>query len=383
MGFFGAFIGKVTAAIEVREGQLLTPQEICTMLRGELEEDQYALITSHPLFVRYGEMAIPYIGAKVASQQSLYPHFRTETIQQWIGQLIAILQQVLQQTAGGCFNFKDVVIDIEYPAKTDTGKVIHFGVECDLCGQYPIIGDRYKCSICPDWDCCTACEPQHDHPLIKFKKASKDHRNASFNGLTEIVRQLGDSKVAKKVVNKDNEEKEAPIGDIDLYDERVPDCICGAKMVCVVGNKAYGDCSVVFCDGCNKKVWKGMVLHYPNGKDKVHHSNGFDLCNKCGVEKYEEDLAQQQLKDAAEKEKEESIVVVEPVPLPIQVPVPVVVVDPVEEPQEPVEVFLYQDKLVQIKTIMAMHSAERDEEVKTLLVQHKGDISRVVPLLLD
>lgn len=379
--FFGAFIGKVTAAMEVREGQLLKPQEICTMLRGELEEDQYALITSHPLFVQYGEMAIPYIGAKVTSQQSLYPHFRTETIQQWIGQLIAILQQVLQQTAGGCFNFKDVVIDIEYPAKTDTGKVIHFGVECDLCGQYPIIGDRYKCSICPDWDCCTACEPQHDHPLIKFKKASKDHRNASFNGLTEIVRQLGDSKVVPKVVNKDNEEKEAPIGDIDLYDERVPDCICGAKMVCVVGNKAYGDCSVVFCDGCNKKVWKGMVLHCPNGKDKVHHSNGFDLCNKCGVEKYEEDLAQQQLKDAAEKEKEESIVVVEPVQLPM--PVPVVVVDPVEEPQEPVEVFLYQDKLVQIKTIMAMHSAERDEEVKTLLVQHKGDISRVVPLLLD
>merc|ERR1712233_268184 len=150
---------------------------------------------------------------------------------------------------------------------------------------------------------------------------------------------------------------------IDLYDERVPDCICGAKMVCVVGNKAYGDCSVVFCDGCNKKVWNGVVLHCPNGKDKVHHANGFDLCNKCGAEKYEEDLAQQQLKDAAEKE--ESVVVVE---------------QPVQ-PQEPV--FLYQDKLVQIKTIMAMHSADRDEEVKTLLVQHKGDISRVVPLLLD
>merc|ERR1712062_84052 len=106
-----------------------------------------------------------------------------------------------------------------------------------------------------------------------------------------------------------------------------------------------------------------------------------DLCNKCGAEKYEEDLAQQQLKDAAEKE--ESVVVVEqPVQPqePVQVPV-MPVVDPVEEPQEPV--FLYQDKLVQIKTIMAVHSADRDEEVKTLLVQHKGDISRVVPLLLD
>merc|ERR1711971_1052234 len=169
------------------------------------------------------------------------------------------------------------------------------------------------------------------------------------------------------------------ISGIDLYDEKVPDCICGAKMVCVVGNKAYGDCSVVFCDGCNKKIWKGLVLHCPNGKDKVHHSNGFDLCNKCGVEKFEEDQAQQLLKDSAEKE--ESVVVVEQ-PVEPQEPKPVVV-DQVEEPQEPVEVFLYQDKLVQIKTIMAMHTAERDDEVKALLVQHKGDISRVVPLLLD
>merc|ERR1711997_967158 len=214
MGFFGAFIGKVTAAIEVREGQLLTPQEICTMLRGELEEDQYALITSHPLFVRYGEMAIPYIGAKVASQQSLYPHFRTETIEQWIQQLIAILQQVLQQTAGGCPSFKDMVIDIEYPAMTDTGKVIHFGVECDLCGQYPIIGDRYKCSVCEDWDCCQACEPQHDHPLIKFKKASKNHQGTSFKGLTEIVRQLSSGPVVADTDKVEEQKDEAAAPDV-------------------------------------------------------------------------------------------------------------------------------------------------------------------------
>merc|ERR1712087_104856 len=178
----------------------------------------------------------------------------------------------------------------------------------------------------------------------------------------------GDSNKDSKEESKESvEDVSSGIGDIDLYDEKVPDCICGAKMVCVTGNKAYGDCSVVFCDGCNKKIWKGLVLHCPNGKDKVHHSNGFDLCNKCGVEKFEEDQAQQLLKDSAEKEETESAVVV----------------DQVEEPQEAVEVFLYQDKLVQIKTIMAMHTAERDEEVKTLLVQHKGDISRVVPLLLD
>merc|ERR1712154_593096 len=295
-------------------GKVYKQNEIVSMLMAEIGHPKYAQITAHPLYRKYASLAIPYLAKKICAQQSLYAHFGAQTIQNWIKQFMALMVQVFKQSAvsnKGLCAFKNLIVDIEYPPITDAGEVIHFGVECDLCGMYPIIGDRYKCSICPDWDCCTACEPKHDHPLIKFKKASKDHRNASFNGLTEIVRQLGDS---KKEVNKDNEEKEAPsgdVGDIDLYDERVPDCICGAKMVCVVGNKAYGDCSVVFCDGCNKKVWSGMVLHCPNGKDKVHHANGFDLCNKCGAEKYEEDLAQQQLKDAADKE--ESIVVVEPV----------------------------------------------------------------------
>merc|ERR1719326_2079410 len=187
------------------------------MMKAELKKDGYQVITAHPLYVKFGGMAIPYIAAKIASQQSLYPHFRTESIQQ----LVVILQQVLQQTAGGCHSFKDVVIDIEYPAMTDTGKVIHFGVECDLCGQYPIIGDRYKCSICPDWDCCTQCEPKHDHPLIKYKKCSKQHQNASFKGLSEIFGKLSHAETESK----------AEDDFADIYDnEAVVDCICGAKM---------------------------------------------------------------------------------------------------------------------------------------------------------
>merc|ERR1719238_1600327 len=373
------------------------------MMRAELEKEEYQMVTGHPLYTKFGGLAIPYIAAKVAAQQSLYPHFRTETIQQWIQQLIAILQQVLNRTAGGCCSFKDVVIDIEYPAMTDTGKVIHFGVECDLCGQYPIIGDRYKCSMCEDWDCCQACEPQHDHPLIKFKKASKNHQNASFKGLTEIVRQLSDQQSGKvqeektePVVNPMVDPMVDPmvsslmfkgltepavdpmmsslmddISGIDLYDEKVPDCICGAKMECVRGNQAYGSCSVVFCDECTAKCWNGMVYHCPNGKDTVHHANGYDLCPKCGNAKFEEDQREERRLEAealkVDAEQESPVVVVEEE----DVPVPVV------------EAFVYAAQLTQIKTIMALESGDQDEHIKTLLVQHKGDISRVVPLLLD
>jgi len=351
-----------------------------------------------------------------------------------------------------------VVIDIEYPAVTDTGKVIHFGVECDKCGQYPIIGDRYKCAIREDYDLCEACEPQHDQPMIKFKKASKNHKNASFKGLTEIVRQLSNEPVVRRVIEvpaaseaqmakyvkmvkvgvpvhavkqlmklgnadpallnealakaasnlvQEQEQEQVlvtnimdEISGIDLYDENVPDCMCGAKMECVQGVSAYNGCSTVYCDGCNKRCW-GMIYHCPNGKDSMHHPHGFDLCEKCGADKVKK-MEQAQPQPSPEPE---------PVPVPIPVPVePVhvaeVVVEekaeeqPVEEPvvepvveqlvveqpvveQPVVDEFVYAAQLSQIKTILALESGERDEQIKTLLVQRKGDMAQVVPLLLD
>jgi hypothetical protein len=52
-------------------------------------------------------------------------------------------------------------------------QVVHHGITCDGCQQSPITGVRFKCRTCPDYDLCEACEAKNvhpaDHPMVKFK----------------------------------------------------------------------------------------------------------------------------------------------------------------------------------------------------------------------
>ena len=41
--------------------------------------------------------------------------------------------------------------------RTPDSKSVHIGVLCNNCGKTPIIGERYKCLICPDYDLCMRC----------------------------------------------------------------------------------------------------------------------------------------------------------------------------------------------------------------------------------
>jgi len=51
--------------------------------------------------------------------------------------------------------------------------VIHSSVACDGCKVSPIVGNRYKCTICANFDYCEACEEKnaetHKHAFLKIR----------------------------------------------------------------------------------------------------------------------------------------------------------------------------------------------------------------------
>ena len=51
----------------------------------------------------------------------------------------------------------------------ELNKSVHSHYYCDHCGADPIIGVRYKCSVCPDFDICERCERTILHPHLFLK----------------------------------------------------------------------------------------------------------------------------------------------------------------------------------------------------------------------
>lgn len=56
---------------------------------------------------------------------------------------------------------------------TPSSDVEHLGFICDGCEATPIIGVRYKCVNCPDFDICEKCEANGVHSHHAFLKIRK------------------------------------------------------------------------------------------------------------------------------------------------------------------------------------------------------------------
>lgn len=59
---------------------------------------------------------------------------------------------------------------------------IHRTVKCDGCGIKPLRGNRYKCSVCHNFDFCETCEQnvEHEHAFIKIKFPGQQYAHKSY-----------------------------------------------------------------------------------------------------------------------------------------------------------------------------------------------------------
>ena len=128
-------------------------------------------------------------------------------------------------------------MEIKFPRFND--KNVHFGVRCDGCG-HPVIGVRYKCGVCPNFDFCENCEKKealkHGHPLVRLP----------FRNMIRLIKcNMKDS--PKKNLEKDEK----------VIFEKINCNGCGAKNIegirykCAIC-KNFDYCEKCFQENCEK-----------------------------------------------------------------------------------------------------------------------------------
>lgn len=340
-----------------------TEMEQCVLneLNGNL--DKYSMLVSHPLFVKYNTFGLPLVIKQIHSKQHLIKHFYSNTIKKWMDQFLNLLLNALKCNFNK--NLSQIIVDIEYPEITDDNKYIHFGVECDICHQYPIIGDRYKCGICNDFDLCENCEKlpnvksnkhNSDHPMIKFKKAAKKYNGNVFDGLNEIMQKFNPSK---------KEFEEQKNDSLEQYNNIEVGCICGQKLVCMESHNIYGKNVRVVCDECSADC-NNVAFHCPRNRNFVYHLNGYDICVTCAKKRNCKKMVNPDIKNNNDNNKDQKI----------------------EndagnkDDKKEKEIFCFSKELNKIKSIMNFSDNAQDEFIKVLLIQHNGDVSKVISQLL-
>ena len=84
-------------------------------------------------------------------------------------------------------------------------KTTHHGIKCNKCGREPIIGFRFKCSVC-NYNLCSDCEiknsetKEHKHNFIKMRKEEKTEE--------KNINQKEEKKPNNNILNKDDKKKE-------------------------------------------------------------------------------------------------------------------------------------------------------------------------------
>merc|ERR1712047_195880 len=115
--------------------------------------------------------SLVYLKQKIAA---IFPELRrSEPVLSWVdedGDEVVVtsdeeLQVALTALTGPVYKLKvklgDKAKDEGHPGMARSAQV-HWGVVCDGCDG-PVVGPRYKCLVCPDYDLCATCEARGVH----------------------------------------------------------------------------------------------------------------------------------------------------------------------------------------------------------------------------
>ena len=135
---------------------------------------------------------------------------------------------------------KEIIPEIKLKSHTKVDKHTHMNVTCDGCGVHPLVGVRYKCGVCPNFDLCENCEKKealkHGHPLVRLPS-------------THMIRSIKCNlrKTSKKKLGKDEK----------VIFEKINCNGCGIKSIegvrykCAVC-KNFDYCEKCFQENCKK-----------------------------------------------------------------------------------------------------------------------------------
>jgi hypothetical protein len=158
---------------------------------------------------------------------------------QRLGNQIPPPPTMLHATSGRCgFDSpQSFPVDNECEDVTDA----HPGIACDGCSE-AIVGVRYKCSTCPNYDLCSSCMDIHDLPTTQklpseSAAGSVLHRRDHF--FFRIRRNLGDDPPAA-LANRANWVHYG----VSCAECRMPDVV-GYRYFCTM-------CAVSFCETCEQ-----------------------------------------------------------------------------------------------------------------------------------
>jgi len=104
----------------------------------------------------------------------------------------------------------------DHVQETPVGAEAHLGVVCDAC-EGPVVGHRYKCLKCPDYDLCGKCEAKGFHPghnMMRIATPETVWPRHFFNRLNKMQTRASKINEAKNDASKnaednDNEEKDS------------------------------------------------------------------------------------------------------------------------------------------------------------------------------